>query len=209
MSLPNFEKLFRVAIRITSFIEVMTALAPITQGDSTKYEGEPNIILKKDTVVIYAGGDLYVIFGEQQAIELLIETMLDRYDVVGSDLQIFRDACTQLWREKLHALTHEYQKANFAKLTADVGLLEQVWANLYRSVAINGESPETEEWRVLLTDYSILEISEIVLGHDEHAHQLRRYSPVRRFISEAERGEIYKRVVGRQPPPAIDEDEIA
>lgn len=204
MLMPDFKRLFHAATELSSFAQVMTALAPITQGQSTEYVGTPDVVVKKDSVTIRAGGDLYVIFGERQALEWLIKSTLG-LDTTGSDARfhIFRGAATELWHAKRYQLTYEYQKASLQKLSENPELRTKAAANLDRIAVVNGESPQSEEWRVLLS-YSFQEMSDVVLSHGEHANELRRYSPLTGFISEEERGEIYARIIGRPLPPSLD-----
>lgn len=208
MLLPDFEKLFRAAIQITSFPEIMIALAPITQGESVAYNGVPDVVVKKDSVAIRAGGDLYVIFGELKATELLIKSMAG-LDASGSDVRfhIFREAATQLWHAKRYMLTYEYQNANLAKLAENPELRQRAVANLDRIAIVNGESLQSEQWRMLLKG-SFQELSDVVMGHGEHANELRRYSPLTGFISEEERGEIYARIMGRPLPASPDQSNL-
>ncbi|SDJ27740.1 hypothetical protein [Pseudomonas abietaniphila] len=200
MLLPDFERLFLMAIKATSLIYVMTALAPITQSTSDEYVGEPRIMVKKDSVMINIGDGLHVIFGEQRATELLIQAMLEMDDLHAIDLQPFREAAAKVGQAKNYILTYELQKANLAKLVADEGLWEQVEAKFETSISLVGNSAEVEEWRVLLTNYTVQEISETVLKHDDHAHQLRLFSPASGFLSETEQSEIYATVMGEPLP---------
>ncbi|MBA1245822.1 hypothetical protein [Pseudomonas japonica] len=204
MLLPDFEKLFHAAIQITSFPEVMTALAPITEGKSGAYGGVPDVVVRKDRIAICAGGDLYVMIGERKATELLIKTML-ALDPSGKDARfhVFREAATQLWHAKRYLLTYEYQKANLAELAKSPELGHRAVANLDRIAIVNGESPQSEEWRALLNG-GFQEMFNIVMSHGEHANELRRYSPVRGFITEEQRGQIYASIMGRPLPPSPD-----
>jgi hypothetical protein len=196
MLLPDFERLFLVAIKATSTTYVMKALAPITQSTSSGYVGEPRILVKKDSVMINIGDGLHVIFGEQRATKLLIQAMLEMSDPHGIDLQPFREAAAKMEQANNYMLTYELQKANLAKLVADKGLWGQVKAKFETSISLVGNSAEVEEWRVLLTDCTVQEISETVLKHGDHAHRLRLFSPASGFLSEAEHNEVYVRVMG-------------
>jgi len=202
--MPDFKRLFHAATELSSFAEVMTALAPITEGQSTAYVGIPNVVVKKDSVTICAGDDVYAIFGERLALELLLKSTL-ALDTTGTDprFHIFRGAATELWHAKRYQLTYEYQKASLQKLSENPELRKKAAANLDRIAVVNGESPQSEEWRVLLS-YPFQEMSDIALSHGEHANELRRYSPLTGFISEEERGEIYARIMGRPLPPSPD-----
>lgn len=202
MLLPDFEKLFHAAIRITSVPEVMAALASVTAGTSGDYDGVPKVVVKQDNISIRAAGGVYAISGERKAIELLIKTMV-ALDTSGKDekFQVFREAATQLGHAKRYLLTYEYQKANLAKLAEHPELRHRAVANLDRIAIVNGESPQGEEWRALLRG-EFQEMFDLVMGHGEHASDLRRYSPVTGFITEEERGEIHARIMGRALPPS-------
>ena len=202
MLLPDFETLFHAAIRITSVPEVMAALASVTAGTSGDYDGVPQVVVKQHNISIRAGGGVYAISGERKAIELLIKTMV-ALDTSGKDekFQVFREAATQLGHAKRYLLTYEYQKANLAKLAEHPELRHRAVANLDRIAIVNGESPQGEEWRALLRG-EFQEMFDLVMGHGEHASDLRRYSPVTGFITEEERGEIHARIMGRALPPS-------
>ena len=202
MLLPDFEKLFHAAIRITSVTEVMAALASVTAGKSGDYDGVPKVVVKQDNISIRAGGGVYAISGERKAIELLIKTMV-ALDTSGKDekFQVFREAATQLGHAKRYLLTYEYQKANLAKLAEHPELRQRAIANLDRIAIVNGESPQSEEWRALLRG-DFQEMFDLVMSHGEHGSDLRRYSPVTGFITEEERGEIHARIMGRALPPS-------
>ena len=204
MLLPDFEELFHAAIQITSFPEVMKALASVTAGKSGDYDGVPEVVVRDDSIAIRAGGEVYAISGERKATELLIKTMV-ALDTRGKDerFKVFREAATQLGHAKRYLLTYEYQKANLAKLAEHPELRHRAVANLDRIAIVNGESPQSEEWRALLRG-EFQEMFDLVMGHGEHATDLRRYSPVTGFITEEERGEIHARIMGRALPPSTD-----
>lgn len=71
------------------------------------------------------------------------------------------------------------------------GSWQRAKLNLETSVSLVGNSAQAEEWRLLLSDYSVPEISEVVLTNDDRGHQLRLFSPVRGFLSQAEQSEVY------------------
>ncbi|WP_225774136.1 hypothetical protein [Pseudomonas sp. Marseille-Q5115] len=202
MLLPEFEKLFHAAIQITSVPEVMAALASVTAGKSGDYDGVPEVAVKQDSIAIRAGGGVYAIFDERKATELLIKTVV-ALDTSGKDerFQAFREAATQLGHAKRYLLTYEYQKANLAKLAENPELRQRAVANLDRIAIVNGESPQSEEWRALLRG-EFQEMFDLVMSHGEHGSDLRRYSPVTGFITEEERGEIHARTMGRALPPS-------
>lgn len=108
-----------------------------------------------------------------------------------------------MWHAKRYQLTYEYQQANLQRLSENSELRKKAAANLDRIAVVNGESPQSGEWRVLLSS-PFQEMSDVALGHGEHANELRRYSPLTGFISEEERGEIYARILGRHLPPSLD-----
>lgn len=204
MPLPDFEKLFHAAIQLVSAGEVMTALGPVIEGKPEKHGGVLEVVAKGNSIGIRSGGGVYAISDKRKATELLIKSMV-ALDTSGKDerFHIFREAATQLWHAKRYLLTYEYQKANFAKLAENAELRQRAVANLDRIAIVNGESPQSEEWRDLLRG-EFQEMVDLVMGHGEHASDLRRYSPVTGFITEEERGEIHARIMGRALPPSTD-----
>jgi hypothetical protein len=67
----------------------------------------------------------FIIFGEQRAIELLIQVMLEMDDLPATDLQILREVMAQVDQAKAYAYAFELelQKANLVKLDADEGFV--------------------------------------------------------------------------------------
>lgn len=194
MRVPDFNMLFQAAVRIIPFAEIMTALAPITEGQTTAYRGEPSVALVNDRITLTADGDTYVIDGALRAAELLVKVMLNRPGAaLDPRLEPFREAAYQLRQARSYTLLYEYQKAELARLAEQPALLSQAWANLNSAVVVNGESAQTREWRVLL-DFPIADIEGVVLTHSDHAHELRKFSPARGLISEDERFAICERV---------------
>ncbi|WP_213881550.1 hypothetical protein [Pseudomonas sp. dw_358] len=181
MRVPDFDTLFQAAIRLIPLAEVMTALAPAI---------EPDVI----GATVTAGGQTFVISHVQHATERLIHTMLSQPGA-GADkrFDLFREAAVQVRQARSYTLMYEYQKAELARLAEQPALLSQAWANLNNAVVVNGESPQTREWRVLL-DFPIADIEDVVLTHSDHAHELRKFSPARGLISEDERFAISERV---------------